>query len=180
ARRRRRRVRARSPSRRKRRSRARFVAARWRRNRCRNRSLVPRCSSVPDGRRNRIRAHRAWSAEQWRWRMIRSHLLPRLGGFIGGRWRESRERFPVINPFDGETLAEVSSMGPTETSSAVHEAEVALARPLSLQERRRLLSDLASAIREEREEIGRIITLENGKPLPEGVAEAEYAAGFYE
>jgi succinate-semialdehyde dehydrogenase/glutarate-semialdehyde dehydrogenase len=112
--------------------------------------------------------------------MIRSDLLPRLGGFIGGRWRESRERFPVINPFDGDILAEVPSMGSTETNSAVHEAAVALARSLSLEERRRLLSDLASAILEEREEIGRIITLENGKPLPEGVAEAEYAAGFYE
>jgi succinate-semialdehyde dehydrogenase/glutarate-semialdehyde dehydrogenase len=38
---------------------------------------------------------------------------------------------------------------------------------------------VGDAIRDERSELGRIITLENGKPLDQSVGEADYAAGFF-
>jgi succinate-semialdehyde dehydrogenase/glutarate-semialdehyde dehydrogenase len=112
--------------------------------------------------------------------MIRSHLLPHFEGFIAGRWRQTRERLAVTNPFDGEILAEVPSMGGSEALSAVRAAAATLETPLPVERRRALLQDLAAMVRAERSEIGRIITLENGKPLSEGIAEAEYGAGFYE
>lgn len=112
--------------------------------------------------------------------MIQSHLLPRLGGVIGGRWHDSRERLSVTNPFDGKILVEVPSMGAAEATLAVEAAAATLVQPPSLEQRRRILEDLAALVREERDEIGRIITLENGKPRSEGIGEAEYAAGFYE
>src|SRR5207253_1823 len=43
----------------------------------------------------------------------------------------------------------------------------------------RWLSNIASLLVEHKHELGRIVTLEQGKPLKEGVAEVEYSAGFF-
>src|SRR5690606_30497447 len=49
----------------------------------------------------------------------------------------------------------------------------------SIERRARWLRDIADQLLKNKAELGRIITLENGKPLTESVAETEYAAGFF-
>jgi len=118
--------------------------------------------------------------------MIRSHLLSKLGGYVGDRWVETAAGSPleVRNPSNGDVLALLPDMGlpdggEAEALKAIETAESALSRTPSLEERRRWLQAIADAIRSSREELGRIITLENGKPLKESMAEADYAAGFF-
>ncbi len=51
--------------------------------------------------------------------------------------------------------------------------------PTPLDQRREWLSRIDATLRANREEIGRILTLEHGKPWPEGQGEVDYAAGFF-
>ena len=113
--------------------------------------------------------------------MIESPLLERFQGYVGGRWTgaDDGKTMPVINPATGELLAGVPSMGPRETTRAVEAADAALSDPVGPETRRAWLTGLGDALLEDKEELGRIITLEHGKPHAEGIGEIEYAASFF-
>ncbi len=113
--------------------------------------------------------------------MIESPLLEHVQGFINGDWAQAQsgQTLAVINPATGETLSKVPLMGHDETRLAVESAQSALAQPAPIEQRRQWLNQVADLHIEHKKELGRIITLENGKPWKEAQAEAEYAAGFY-
>ena len=114
--------------------------------------------------------------------MIESPLLRNLDGYISGVWvsADSGSTFDVHNPANGEKLAEVAAMGREETLRAIEAARTALKQPVSLDQRREWLFAIAQALKDNREEIGRILCSEHGKPWKEGQGEADYAAGFFE
>src|SRR5690242_14248730 len=70
-------------------------------------------------------------------------------------------------------------MGTGETKHAIEAAAAAMSTAPSLDQRRTWLRGVSDALLANKEELGRIITLEHGKPLKEGVGETEYAAGFF-
>ena len=113
--------------------------------------------------------------------MIRSVLLKSTLGYIDGKWcaADSERTMPVINPATGETIAIVPAMGRVETNRAVDAAARTLAMPAAIGQRCEWLSRLADLITHQRDELGRIITHEHGKPLAEAQAEADYAASFF-
>lgn len=113
--------------------------------------------------------------------MKRNPLLTHLTGYVDGRWcgGEKGNTFAVLNPVNGERLAVVPDMGTHEAEAAAASAARAMASPVSLAVRRGWLESLDSLLREHKAGLGRIITLENGKPLREAMAEVEYAAGFF-
>lgn len=113
--------------------------------------------------------------------MISSQLLPQIGGYIDGRWRSDTAGSPlrIFNPATGELLAEIPSLGAQETTLAVEIGAAAMRHTSSLGERKVWLHALADGLSANRDELGRIITLEQGKPLAEGVAEVDYAASFF-
>jgi succinate-semialdehyde dehydrogenase/glutarate-semialdehyde dehydrogenase len=113
--------------------------------------------------------------------MLESPLLKTTSGYIDGKWcgSDSGKTMPVINPATAERIAVVPVMGAGETNRAVDAAARALATPASIQQRSQWLSRLADLISEHREELGKIITHEHGKPLKEAQGEAEYAASFF-
>lgn len=113
--------------------------------------------------------------------MIESPLIEQSGGFIEGRWiqADSGATLAVRNPATGEHLADVPNMGAAETNAAIESASAALSVEHSLAERAGWLSRIQQLLLAEKQEIGRIITLEQGKPLKESIAEVEYAAGFF-
>jgi succinate-semialdehyde dehydrogenase / glutarate-semialdehyde dehydrogenase len=113
--------------------------------------------------------------------MIESKLLPEVNGYIGGRWvgADSRATLAVHDRATGELLANVPSMGRDETVRAIDAARQALAAPATFEQRRGWLDAIDSALMAHREEIGRILTMEHGKPLKEAIGEVEYAAGFF-
>jgi succinate-semialdehyde dehydrogenase/glutarate-semialdehyde dehydrogenase len=114
---------------------------------------------------------------------VESSLLRRQA-HVGGRWidADSGATFPVVDPATGETLAEVPRMGAEETRRAIEAAEVAFPAwsGLLAKERARMLRGLADAMMERKDDLARLLTLEQGKPLAESHAEIAYAASFLE
>ena len=113
--------------------------------------------------------------------MIESSLLNKCGGYINGQWCNisSDRSQDVINPANGNIVARVPVMGRQETTRAIEAAAEALRTPASIEQRRAWLSKLADLITLHREELGRIITHEHGKPWKEAQGEADYAASFF-
>jgi succinate-semialdehyde dehydrogenase/glutarate-semialdehyde dehydrogenase len=85
----------------------------------------------------------------------------------------------VSNPATGELLAEVPLMAGDECERAIESAYSAMRSRLSLEARRLALQSIADQLLQNKSEFGRLITLEHGKPHREGIAEVEYAAGFF-
>jgi succinate-semialdehyde dehydrogenase/glutarate-semialdehyde dehydrogenase len=113
--------------------------------------------------------------------MIDSPLVPVAGGYIDGHWcaADGGQTFPVINPATGDVLAQVARMGGSETQRAIDAASRAMTNAASIAQRREWLERIAAALIKHRDEIGRILCLEHGKPWREGKAEVDYAAGFF-
>ncbi len=113
--------------------------------------------------------------------MISSPMLRELSGYVAGRWVKADRgaTLAVENPATREMLAEVPDMAGAETLRAIETAEASLAHELSAGERSRWLAKIAESLISHKDELGRIITLEQGKPLKEAVGEVEYAAGFF-
>ncbi|OMH37970.1 NAD-dependent succinate-semialdehyde dehydrogenase [Motiliproteus sp. MSK22-1] len=108
--------------------------------------------------------------------------LLRTGAFINGRWLSSDETIEVTNPATGEILAEVPDFGQVEARSAIRAADVAwpLWREKTAAERSRMLRKWATLIQDNLEDISRILTLEQGKPLTESRGEIAYALSYLE
>ena len=103
--------------------------------------------------------------------MVDSPLLKQTQGYVNGRWTGATggARLAVTNPATGEKLADVPDMGAEETTAAVEAARIAMTDTPSLEERRSWLTAIADQLVANKQELGRIITLEQGKPLKEGV-----------
>jgi succinate-semialdehyde dehydrogenase / glutarate-semialdehyde dehydrogenase len=95
---------------------------------------------------------------------------------------DSGETFPVHDPATGETIAEVARMGVAETRRAIERAQAAYPswRSLLAKDRARILRRWADLMLEHEDELARLMTREQGKPLAESHAEIAYAASFYE
>jgi succinate-semialdehyde dehydrogenase/glutarate-semialdehyde dehydrogenase len=113
--------------------------------------------------------------------MLESKLLAQKCGFVAGRWAEAgtNDRLEVRNPATGEVLATLPMMSEAETLTAIESASAAIHEDNSPESRRAWLLAVDEHLRSNREELGRIITFEHGKPLRESVAEVDYAAGFF-
>ena len=110
-----------------------------------------------------------------------SPLLEECGGFINGKWiSKTRGTFSVTNPATGDLLAKLPVLGPTETEAAISAAAAALLRPPApISQRATWLQSIVHLLEIHREELARIITLEQGKPLAESRTEVDYSAGFF-
>ncbi len=115
---------------------------------------------------------------------LRDPSLLRTQCFVDGQWTDaaSGKTFPVFNPANGETLAEVADLGADETRQAIASAERAMqgwrARPAK--ERADLLRQWYNLIMANQEDLAVIMTCEQGKVLAESRAEIAYAASFIE
>jgi succinate-semialdehyde dehydrogenase/glutarate-semialdehyde dehydrogenase len=90
----------------------------------------------------------------------------------------SGETLPVVNPADGSMLGALPVAGAVELRSALDSAKHGFARwsaTLAL-ERYRLITKATALIRERAEHIATVLTLEQGKPLPEARREVLLAA----
>ncbi len=88
----------------------------------------------------------------------------------------------MTNPATGETIAQVADGDGRDTVAAIDAAHGAFAawRATVARERGRLLARTAALLRERAEQIGRTLTIEQGKPLAEGIGEIEYSASYFE
>jgi succinate-semialdehyde dehydrogenase / glutarate-semialdehyde dehydrogenase len=110
--------------------------------------------------------------------------LFRQQAYIGGRWcdAESGATLEVNNPATGEILGTVPRMGANETWRAIEAAKDAFAdwgrRPAK--ERSDLMRRWYDLIMANVDDLGALMTAEQGKPLAEAKGEVAYAASFIE
>ncbi|HHH38690.1 MAG TPA: NADP-dependent succinate-semialdehyde dehydrogenase I [Sedimenticola sp.] len=104
--------------------------------------------------------------------------------YIDGKWvdADSGAVMAVTDPATGEVLGQVPRMGSGETARAVDAAEAAWAgwRRLTAAERAGILRRWHALMLENREDLARLMTAEQGKPLAEARGEIAYAASFIE
>jgi succinate-semialdehyde dehydrogenase/glutarate-semialdehyde dehydrogenase len=116
--------------------------------------------------------------------VARSRRPQPVRAWIGGRWVEAEgaRTFSVRCPSSGASLAEVPACGRAETAAAIVAASDSLAdwSALAVDGRGAVLSRAAALLHERRQQLGRLIALEAGKPLVEAIGEVGYAAGFLE
>ncbi|CEL98040.1 unnamed protein product [Vitrella brassicaformis CCMP3155] len=105
-------------------------------------------------------------------------------GYINGEWRAARsgKTFDVKDPATGEVLGSVASMGREDTADAVSAAEAAFKhwRDTTPKHRGALLYKWYELMMGRKDELARLMTLENGKPIKEAVGEITYAANYIE
>ena len=104
--------------------------------------------------------------------------------FINGKWLDSNNSttFEVTNPYNNEVIGKVANCGQEETRFAIEKANVAFTewKKTSATERANLLKKWYQLQIDNAEELGRILTLEQGKPLQEAIGEVKYGASFVE
>ena len=115
---------------------------------------------------------------------LKDSSLFRQQAYIDGAWLDADggQTIKVDNPASGEILGTVPKMGAAETRRAIEAAERALPawRDLTAKERSQTLRRWFEPIMQNQEDLARLMTLEQGKPLAESRGEIAYAASFIE
>src|SRR5262245_1852342 len=98
--------------------------------------------------------------------------------FYAGQWRDRDQKIEVRNPYDGSVVDTVPQATVTDVDAAIAAAVegAAVMRKLPPYERFQILRRAADAMFARKDELGRLISLEEGKTLAEGTFEASRAA----
>jgi succinate-semialdehyde dehydrogenase / glutarate-semialdehyde dehydrogenase len=108
--------------------------------------------------------------------------LLKTDALIGGEWVAGAARFDVNDPATGLKLAAVPNLGTPETLDAIAAADKAWPawRAKTAKERHAVLMKWFSLIMANADDLARILTAEQGKPLAEARGEVVYGASFIE
>ncbi|MHA6909431.1 NAD-dependent succinate-semialdehyde dehydrogenase [Ralstonia pseudosolanacearum] len=110
--------------------------------------------------------------------------LWRTQAFLAGTWADADDggTRDVTDPATGRVIGTVPAMGAAETRRAIEAAQAAQRawRKVTARERAKILRKLADLMLEHQQDLARILTAEQGKPLPEATGEIAYAASFIE
>ncbi|MCX7902199.1 MAG: NAD-dependent succinate-semialdehyde dehydrogenase [Burkholderiaceae bacterium] len=109
--------------------------------------------------------------------------LVRSQAYIDGSWCEGAAgHFPVTNPANGNLIVEVVNCGPADAQRAIEAAARAYPawRAKTAKERAAILHRWHALMLAAQEDLARIMTAEQGKPLPESRGEIVYGASFVE
>lgn len=93
--------------------------------------------------------------------------------YLKGQWVATGNELQVVNPADGQVFATVATVDREQVKAAIAAAHDAFPawRALTAKERGALLHKVADELRRRVDEIARVITLENGKPLAQSKGE---------
>ena len=123
------------------------------------------------------------SAATFDFELRRADLL-QPAGLIDGAWVQADDArtLDVTDPATGRVIATVPRLGRTETERAIAGAAAALPawRARTARERAQVLRRWADLMLAHQDDLGRLMTLEQGKPLAEAKGEIAYAASFLE
>ena len=104
--------------------------------------------------------------------------------YVDGEWVDAanKQKTEVCNPANGEIIGSVPALGKLETRRAIEAAEAAWPawRARTGKDRATLMRSWFELMLEHKEDLARLMTLEQGKPLSESLAEINYAASFIE
>jgi succinate-semialdehyde dehydrogenase/glutarate-semialdehyde dehydrogenase len=114
--------------------------------------------------------------------LLKDPSLLKTDALINGQWVKGTARFDVHDPSNGTTLADVANLGPTDAEAAIAAANAAWPawRNKTGKERSILLRKWFDLLMANQEDLGRIMTAEQGKPFAEAKGEVAYASSFVE
>jgi succinate-semialdehyde dehydrogenase/glutarate-semialdehyde dehydrogenase len=108
--------------------------------------------------------------------------LLQTDNYINGQWRTADSRFDVINPATGECIASVANANAEQMKQAINSASVTFQqwRKQTAKQRSIVLKRWFQLITDNAEDLAKIMTAEQGKPLTEAVGEIHYGASYIE
>lgn len=111
---------------------------------------------------------------------LQDNSLIREKGFIGGSWVDGAGTFPVYDPSTNGVIANIANLGASDFNTAIEHAQNAFKdfRNTSEIDRSKMLHAWAALIRKHSKDLGKLLTMENGKTLAEAEGEVEYGASF--
>ena len=110
--------------------------------------------------------------------------LLKTQAYVDGQWidADNGETLAVLNPANGQTVAEIAKCGTAETRRAIDAADRAQKtwRHTTAKERASILRKWFNLMMEAQEDLAQILTAEQGKPLAEARGEIAYGANYIE
>jgi succinate-semialdehyde dehydrogenase/glutarate-semialdehyde dehydrogenase len=108
--------------------------------------------------------------------------LLKTDALINGQWVAGSGRFDITDPATGQRIAEVANAGAAETQAAIAAANAAWPawRALTAKQRHAILMRWHTLLVQHADDLARIMTAEQGKPLAEARGEVVYGASFIE
>lgn len=112
--------------------------------------------------------------------MLNNKQLLQSGAFIDGKWSDTSTTYPVINPATRAVVHHVAMCGEAETQHAIEVATKAFStwKKTTAKTRADVLNKWAQLMHENKADLARLMTEEQGKPLAEAEGEVGYAASF--
>lgn len=113
---------------------------------------------------------------------LKDPTLLKTDALVNGEWVAGSARFDVVDPATGARLADVANLGAADTEAAIAAADKAWPawRAKTAKERAAVLMKWFALLNQHADDLGRIMTAEQGKPLPEARGEVVYGASFIE
>jgi succinate-semialdehyde dehydrogenase/glutarate-semialdehyde dehydrogenase len=113
---------------------------------------------------------------------LKDPTLLKTDALIDGVWVGGEPRFAVHDPATGQLLAEVAQSGPAQAEAAIAAADRAFQswRTRPAKERHALLMAWFRLLHAHADDLARLMTAEQGKPLAEARGEVIYGASFIE
>jgi succinate-semialdehyde dehydrogenase/glutarate-semialdehyde dehydrogenase len=114
--------------------------------------------------------------------LLKDPTLLKTDALINGEWVKGSGRFDVLDPATGLKLADVANLGPADAEAAIAAANAAWAgwKTKTAKERSIILRKWYDLLMANQDDLGRIMTAEQGKPLAEAKGEVAYGASFVE
>ena len=115
--------------------------------------------------------------------MLKDPTLLETRAYIGGQWVDGDDgTFDVTNPARGDVIAKVADLSRAQVAGAIAQAEKAQKgwAAWTGKERAAVLRKWFDLMMENQDDLGTILTAEQGKPLAEAKGEIAYGASFIE
>jgi succinate-semialdehyde dehydrogenase/glutarate-semialdehyde dehydrogenase len=114
--------------------------------------------------------------------LLQDPSLLKTDALIGGDWLAGGARFEVCDPATGQRLTDVANLGAADAEAAIAAANKAWPawRAKSAKERAAVLMKWFALLHQHADDLARIMTAEQGKPLAEAKGEVAYGASFLE
>ena len=116
--------------------------------------------------------------------LLKDPSLLATQGYLAGEWVDGDDgaTFDVTNPARGDVIAKVADLSRAQTARAIAAAEAAQKEwaAKTAKERANILRSWYDLMMENADDLGTILTAEQGKPLAEAKGEIGYGASFIE
>ncbi|OSZ75915.1 NAD-dependent succinate-semialdehyde dehydrogenase [Hydrogenophaga sp. IBVHS1] len=114
--------------------------------------------------------------------LLKDPSLLKTDGLINGQWVAGSSRFDVLDPATGRKLADVANLSPSDAEAAIKAANAAWPawKGKTAKERSNILRKWFDLLMVNQDDLGRLMTAEQGKPLAEAKGEVAYGASFVE